>query len=205
MWRISDDIWDLWHSDVTYPQGLGDQFANVLKWAGKSQPGHWPDADMLPLGYLGPAPGWGKARQTRLTHDEQRTLVTLWSIFPSPLMVGGELPSADAWTKSLLTNPEVLLVDQQSTENRPAIANDSIVVWTAKSRSNEAFYVAAFNRSESSQTLHYSWADLGLPSNAYVPRDLWERKDLNSIPTFSIVLAPHACVLYKLTPSGKSR
>ena len=103
MWRISDDIWDLWHSDVTYPQGLGDQFANVLKWAGKSQPGHWPDADMLPLGYLGPAPGWGKARQTRLTHDEQRTLVTLWSIFPSPLMVGGELPSADAWTKSLLS------------------------------------------------------------------------------------------------------
>ena len=127
MWRISDDIWDLWHSDVTYPQGLGDQFANVLKWAGKSQPGHWPDADMLPLGYLGPAPGWGKARQTRLTHDEQRTLVTLWSIFPSPLMVGGELPPADAWTKSLLTNPEVLLVDQQSTENRPGIANDSML------------------------------------------------------------------------------
>ncbi len=205
MWRISDDIWDLWHSDAAYPQGLGDQFANVLKWAGKSQPGHWPDADMLPLGYLGPAPGWGKARQTRLTHDEQRTLVTLWSIFPSPLMVGGELPSADAWTKSLLTNPEVLLVDQQSTENRPVIANESIVVWIAKSPSNEAFYVAAFNRGESPQTLHYSWADLGLPSNAYLSRDLWERRDLNSTPTFSIVLPPHACVLYKLTPSGKSR
>jgi len=56
MWRISDDIWDIWHSDVQYPQGLGDQFQNVLKWAGLSQPGHWPDADMLPLGYLGPLP-----------------------------------------------------------------------------------------------------------------------------------------------------
>src|SRR5579862_3761009 len=71
MWRISDDIWDLWHSTVAYPQGLGDQFQNVLKWAGKSQPGRWPDADMLPLGYLGPAPGWGKPRQSQLSHDEQ--------------------------------------------------------------------------------------------------------------------------------------
>ena len=74
MWRISNDIWDLWHSTVEYPQGLGDQFANVENWAGKSQPGHWPDADMLPLGYLGPAPGWGKPRYTQLTHDEQRRL-----------------------------------------------------------------------------------------------------------------------------------
>src|SRR5580704_10516663 len=58
MWRISDDIWDLWHSAVQYPQGLGDQFANVEKWAGVGRAGHWPDADMLPWGFLGPAPGW---------------------------------------------------------------------------------------------------------------------------------------------------
>ena len=81
MWRISNDIWDLWHSTVDYPQGLGDQFANVAKWAGEAHPGHWPDADMLPLGYLGPAPGWGQPRYTRLTHDEQRTFLTLWCIF----------------------------------------------------------------------------------------------------------------------------
>src|SRR5258707_3618699 len=62
MWRISDDIWDLWHSTVAYPQGLGDQFANVAKWAPLSRAGAWPDADMLPLGHLGPAPGWGQAR-----------------------------------------------------------------------------------------------------------------------------------------------
>jgi alpha-galactosidase len=81
LWRISDDVWDLWHSTVAYPQGLGDQFPRVAKWAGMSRADGWPDADMLPLGYLGPAPGWGKARVSRLTHDEQRTLVTLWSIF----------------------------------------------------------------------------------------------------------------------------
>jgi hypothetical protein len=71
MWRISDDIWDLWHSTVAYPQGLGDQFANVVKWSGLSEPGRWPDADMLPLGFLGPGPGWGAPRRTRLTHDER--------------------------------------------------------------------------------------------------------------------------------------
>jgi len=205
MWRISDDIWDLWHSDVPYPQGLGDQFQNVLKWAGKSQTGHWPDADMLPLGFLGPAPGWGKPRQTRLTHDEQRTLVTLWSIFPSPLMIGGELPSADAWTKNLLTNPEVLLVDQHSTENQPIVANDSIAIWKAQPQSKDAFYIAAFNRGESPQTLQYSWADLGLPGKLYLERDLWQRKDLIAAASFSIVLAPHASVLYKLVPRGASR
>jgi len=105
MWRISDDVWDLWHSTVQFPQGLLEQFATITKWAGVSRPGHWADADMLPLGRLGPNPGWGDPRDTRLSHDEQRTLVTLWCIFHSPLMIGGTLPSLDDWTLSLLTNP----------------------------------------------------------------------------------------------------
>ena len=92
MWRISDDVWDLWHSTVDYPQGLGDQFARVAKWAPYSKPGHWPDADMLPLGYLGPQPGWGKPRRTRLTHDEQRTLLTLWSHLSFAADDGRRLP-----------------------------------------------------------------------------------------------------------------
>ena len=132
LWRISDDVWDLWHSTVEYPQGLGDQFPRVAKWAGMWQPGGWPDADMLPLGYLGPAPGWGKARVSRLTHDEQRTLVTLWSMFRSPLMVGANLPKSDEWTISLLSNAEVIAVDQRSKENRVAVSTDSTVVWTAR-------------------------------------------------------------------------
>jgi hypothetical protein len=201
MWRISDDVWDLWHSDVPYPQGVGDQFANVAKWAGKSEPGHWADADMLPLGRLGPAPGWGQARETKLSHDEQRTLVTLWCIFPSPLMVGGELPSADDWTLSLLTNPEVLEVDQHSTGNHPAIATEKSVVWVASSVSGESHYLAVFNVGPSEATLRYNWKDLGLTEKVYELRDLWERKALPAAASLTVTLPPHGSVLYRLTPA----
>jgi alpha-galactosidase len=200
MWRISNDIWDIWHSTAEYPQGLGDQFANVAKWAGIGQPGHWPDADMLPFGYLGPAPGWGQPRYTRLTHDEQRTFLTLWCIFPSPLMVGGDLPRADAWTTSLLTNPEVITVDQHSTGNHPVVTTDKTVVWVAQSTTADGRYLALFNLTESSQTLRYAWKELGLTNPKYKLRDLWERKDLAGSDSISVTLPPHGSVLYAASP-----
>jgi alpha-galactosidase len=205
MWRISDDVWDIWHNDGPYPKGLGDQFENVTKWAGKSEPGHWPDADMLPFGRLGPAPGWGEPRDTRLSHDEQRMLMTLWVIFPSPLMVGGELPAADAWTLSLLTNPEVIAVDQHSSGNHPVINTDKLntdkaVVWLAQSTSENAQYVAVFNRSESSAMVHYEWKDLGLAGKIYKLRDLWEHKDLGAAGALTAKLPAHGSLLYGLSP-----
>ena len=203
MWRISDDIWDLWHSTVAYPQGLGDQFANVAKWAGKAQAGHWPDADMLPLGYLGPAPGWGQPRYTRLTHDEQRTFLTLWCIFPSPLMVGGDLPKADPWTTSLLTNPEVIAVDQHSTGNHPVITSDKTVVWVAQSAAAGGHYLAVFNLTESTRKVPYAWKDLGFTSTKYKLRDLWERKDLGPADSVTVTLPPHGSVLYEASPVGR--
>ena len=200
MWRISDDIWDLWHSAVPYPQGLGDQFASVAKWARFSQPGHWPDADMLPIGYLGPAPGWGKARSTRLTRDEQRTLITLWAIFRSPLMIGGKLPMADEWTKSLLTNREAIAVDQESTDSRQVIATDKVVVWSSKPLSGRGHNVAVFNIGNEAAKIHYDWRDLGLAASKYKMRDLWEHKDVGPGKALDLVLPSHACVLYFLSP-----
>ena len=196
MWRISDDIWDVWHSDVPYPQGLGDQFANIVKWIGKSQPGRWPDADMLPLGYLGPAPGWGKPRQTRLSHGEQQALMTLWAIFPSPLMVGGDLSRADAWTKSLLTNREVLAMNQHSTANRAAIVTDKVIVLAAESTEEKGTYVAVFNRSSELADIHFTWGELGLPGHEYVLHELWSRLDAGKASALTAKLAPHACLLY---------
>jgi alpha-galactosidase len=199
MWRISDDVWDLWHSTVAYPQGVGDQFANAAKWAAWSGDGHWPDADMLPLGYLGPAPGWGKARATRLTHDEQRTLFTLWSIVRSPLMIGGDLNSADEWTAGLLTNPEVIEVDQHSAESRPVVSGEKTVVWRSKAASGAGYYVAVFNISARAEKVRYRWKELGLSSKRYKVRDLWERRDLGSAKTVVVTLASHGCALYRLT------
>jgi alpha-galactosidase len=198
MWRISNDIWDLWHSSVEYPQGLGDQFASVAKWANTAEPGHWPDADMLPLGYLGPAPGWGKPRVTKLTHAEQRTLVSLWCIFRSPLMIGGELPRADEWTLSLLSNPEVLAVDQQSTGNRVALFKDQKMIWVAQAHDAGSFYIAAFNLAPSEQEAHFTWKDLGLPDVDYAVRDVWERNGLPHARSFDAALPMHGSLLYQL-------
>jgi alpha-galactosidase len=199
MWRVSNDIWDLWHGTTDYPQGVGDQFANAAKWAGASEPGHWPDADMLPVGYLGPAPGWGKPRYTRLTHDEQRTLLTLWSIFRSPLMVGGELKSYDEWTIALLTNPEVIEVDQHSMNSLPVSATDTTVVWLSKQASGNGYYLAVFNLSPDAEKVHYDWKELGLTSAEYRVRNLWERKDLGRAKSMEVMLSSHACVLYSLS------
>jgi hypothetical protein len=199
MWRISNDIWDEWHSDVEYPQGLGDQFPRVAEWAPLREAGHWPDADMLPLGYLGPAPGWGKARQTRLSPAEQRTMVTLWSIFRSPLMVGGDLPHNDAATTALLTNDEVLAVDQHSSGGRAVVQSANLSVWTATLADGKGRYVAIFNTSEHPEELSYTWKQLGWPSGRYVLRDLWEHTDGLPVDRLTVHLASHACVLYRAT------
>ena len=199
-WRISNDIWDLWHSTEFYPQGLNDQFVKVVAWASDTRQGHYPDADMLPLGYLGPAPGWGAPRQTRLTHDEQRTFLTLWGIFRSPLMIGGDLPHNDQWTTSLLTNREFLEVDQHARDTRVAIMSDKDVVWTSKPENGDGSYVAIFNRAEEPQTLHYSWTQLGIHEGSYRLRDLWEHTELGAAKEVTVTLAPRATVIYQARP-----
>jgi alpha-galactosidase len=197
MWRISDDVWDLWHSKVPYPQGLGDQFPRVAQWASLAEPGHWPDADMLPLGYLGPAPGWGEARETRFTHDEQRTLMTLWSMFRSSLMVGANLTKNDEWTTSLLTNAEVIAVDQHSKNNRQVKVEGNLVVWSAQPEQGNGEYVALFNIGESALNAHIEWKDLDLKGTKYKIRDLWLHKDLGS--AIAATIPAHGCVLYKVS------
>jgi hypothetical protein len=210
MWRISDDIWDVWYSSKGFPQGVKNQFSRAALWAGVAQPGHWPDADMLPIGSLRPAAGWGEPRETRLSHDEQQTLLTLWSIFRSPLIMGGNLLLSDAWTTSLLTNAEVIAVDQHSRDNHPVITTDDIVIWTAKPQSGRdsgrnsgrdsgrEFYVAVFNISDTAQTVHYAWSDLGLSESSYRLRDLWTHTDRGLATSLEITLPPHASVLYRI-------
>jgi len=199
MWRVSNDVWDLWHSSAPYPQGLGDQFPRLALWAGHSHSGHWPDADMLPLGYLGPAPGWGAARWTRLSLEEQRTLLTLWCIFQSPLMWGGNPEQTDSWTMSLLTNWEVLEVDQHSTGSRVAFQDDKMVVWIGKPASGKGSYVAAFNLLETPQKVRLTWKDVSLAAGKYLVRDLWKHKDLGTAIDLELDLPSHGSMLYRVT------
>ncbi|MGA8028441.1 MAG: glycoside hydrolase family 27 protein [Bryobacteraceae bacterium] len=199
MWRISGDVWDHWAQwpKQDWSQGLLGQFQLAAKWAPYVKPGHWPDADMLPLGYLGPRPGQGKARQSNFTHDEQRTLLTLWSMLRSPLIMGGNLTKMDTWTESLLTNEEVIAVDQHSTGGRAAVSDGA--VWVAKSESRPSLYIALFNLSDQSRTIDYPLQNLGTSAVSYSVRDLWARKDLGSTDRLKITLPPHASMLYRLS------
>ena len=95
MWRIEDDLWDNWKS-------VKAMYFRAEKWAPLVERGHWPDADMLPLGHIGIRAERGDDRLSLLSHDEQQTLMTFWSIFRSPLMFGGDLATLDAYTRSLL-------------------------------------------------------------------------------------------------------
>ena len=199
MWRISDDTWDLWTASDKFPQGVNNQFPRLAQWVASAHPGHWPDADMLPLGYLGPAPGYGATRRCRLTHAEQQTMLTLWAIFRSPLMLGGNLPATDAWTLALLTNPEVLAVDQASTDNRSVILTGDTAVWSARTADRASTYLAVFNRSDQAQHLHWAWAALGLPSAQYQTRDLWLHRELGVEQVFDTTLQPHASLLLRLS------
>ena len=198
MWRISDDFWDHWGpwKGHEWSQGLLQQFASLAKWAPYTRRGHWPDADMLPLGHLGPHPGEGDPRDTQFTRDEQRTLITLWSIARSPLIMGGDLLSADEWLTSLLANDEVLAVDQHSSSNQPILQTEKTVVWRAAAEGHDGRYVAVFNISDAQQSLSYSWKELGIGGSSLKARDLWEHKDLAPADHLSTTLAPHASALY---------
>ena len=198
MWRISDDEWDVWQSAEKFPQGVNNQFERAAAWAPHSRPGNWPDADMLAIGQLAPVPGWGEARATRLTKDEQRTLLTLWAIFRSPLIMGGNLLRCDDWTKSLLTNAEVIAVDQHSKGNHAVGTTPKAAVWVAEREDGDGYYVAVFNRSDEQQTLRYTWKDLGLKDARFGLRDLWKEQDLPHAEAIEVTLPPHASVLYGL-------
>lgn len=200
LWRISDDMWDLWSKPAgapQFPQALKNQFSPVAAWEPYAGAGHWPDADMLPIGYLGPNPGWGQPRRSRLTHDESRTMVTLWSIARSPLFIGANLLKMDAYTEEDLTNPEVLAVDQSSQNNHQVSDKDGIVVWTASAPEHQGDYVAIFNLNDTPQAVTETWHELGITYGRCMVRDLWKRSDMGYSTQISVTLAPHASAMYR--------
>jgi len=193
MWRIEDDLWDNWKS-------LKNMSARIEAWAGLVEPGHWPDADMLPLGHIGVRAERGDDRLSLLTHDEQRTMMTLWSVFRSPLIFGGDLPTLDPFTTSLLTNAAVLDLDQHSTANRLALSEGDLRVWTANSSAGPPkSYVALINLGDTPLQTHVRWQQIGIKPTAQL-HDLWTGEKLAAGTGLSVKLAPHASALYAFAP-----
>jgi len=194
LWRISDDVWDDWKL-------LKEQFAFCRAWAPYIGANHWPDADMLPLGRIRIRGFQDGERQTRFTKDEQITMLTLWSIFRSPLMMGGDLVNLDPFTLSLLTNVEVLAVDQKSARNRELFARGDQIAWSAQVPGTEDKYLAVFNLGEVSAEIAVTWSELGA-SNKCAVRDLWAGKNLGAFEgKFAPNISPHGARLYRVSPA----
>ncbi len=138
MWRTVGDFWDSW-------QQLKEHFSVFKRWNQYRAFGAYPDGDMLPLGHIGIRAERGENRTTNFTKDEQFTLMTLWSVFRSPMMFGGHLPDNDAFTLSLLTNKEALHVVNHSTNNRELFNKNDLVAWTADDPQTGDKYLALFN------------------------------------------------------------
>ena len=190
MWRISDDFWDEWPL-------LEAQFTRLENWNPHRRPGGWPDADMLPLGRL----ALGQ-RDTRFTPAEQRTVMTLWSIARSPLIMGGDLRHLDAPTLALLANPEVIAVNQHSSDNQPLFIEDGMRIWTARPEGSADLYVALFNTTDKPRELGVDFRWFGLNSPLSV-RDLWERKPVGiAAKRLSATLPAHGAGMYRLGPNS---
>ena len=200
MWRISGDVWDHWLQwpKQEWSQGLLAQFAMAAKWAPLVEPEHWPDADLLPLDYLGPRPGEGKARESEFTPEEARTLVTLWCIFRSPLFMGGNLTKLNDATRTLLTNREVIDVDQHSTGGRQIMNEGQKIVWAARSDRPGVGYLALFNTAGTQQPVEYPLQSLGFSSTSFTIRDLWQQKDMGTSDRVRVTLKPHASALFRV-------
>ncbi len=193
LWRISGDFWDNWSA-------LNHNFDLFAQWQINGAPGHWPDGDMIPFGHIAirncdiKPPRW-----TRFTRDEQLTLMSLWSLAPSPLMLGANLPDNDDWTTALLTNPEVLAVNQDAlgkSAKKMSIPNLKAEAW-ARELADGSYAVGLFNRTGQGISVELTWQQLALGSAPEV-RDLWLRKDLPKSKTFATEIPSHGCVLLQV-------
>lgn len=191
MWRISGDFWDRWDK-------LLNMFSLCEKWYPYVKDGSFPDCDILPLGKLcidGSYMG-DMGRDSGFTKEEQKTMMTLWAVFRSPLFFGGELRLTDNYTLSLVTNPEVINVNQNSEKPLFVYNKGGIAVWQTKIENCTA--VAVFNLSDEEKHYKLSFLNLGI-ENVRAVRDLWARKDIQKCENdVTVSLKPHSSEFFEI-------
>ena len=212
MWRISNDIWDSWSfvhqppKEDDFPMGVRDIFDRLQPWIGQGGDGRWPDADMLPFGMLAPHPGWGESRHSRLTLSEERTQLTLLAMARSPLILGANLTQLDQETRALITNRDVISVNQTGRDNHPVdhlpagLENVRVWVTSGSGRRRSQRFIAVFNLDDKPISVDTSWDKLDLPSGTLTARDLWNGHTLAAAASLKIRLNAHECALYAVNP-----
>jgi alpha-galactosidase len=194
MWRISADFWDKWES-------LKHNFDLMNAWSPFIKTGQWPDADMLPIGRLSlKNRPHGPERMSKFTVPEHYTLMTLWSIARSPLMLGADLLKDTEGIMPFLTNVDVLNVNQNSTDNRQVFKNENYAIWIAIEPGTKNKYVALFNLSEKERKVSF---DLELENlrGKFKVKDLWKGTDKGLIDkSLESNIPPHGAAFFKLTP-----
>jgi alpha-galactosidase len=204
MWRISNDMWDGWSFEGEFPIGIGAAFDKLALWNAHAARGHWPDADMLPIGMLRPQPGWGEARPSKLSPDEQQSQFLLWAIARSPLILGCNLTQLDEPTRALITNPRLIDLSQGLWRSHPSgtlpAALENIRVWIASraGASGDDNVVALFNTGSEPATVKTSWQSLGIESPRSGVVNVITGEALPISDTVSVRLAPHQSAAYRL-------
>ena len=166
--------------------------SRLRKFAG---PGHWNDPDMLVVGNL----GWGKLRSSQLTPNEQYSHLSLWCLLSAPLLIGCDLAQLDPFTLNLLSNDEVLEVDQDTLGQQAGkISNDANAEIWAKDMEDGSIVVGLFNRTEGEQRVEVQWTDIQLEGPHHV-RDLWRQQDLGEFAgSFSAAVPRHGVELVRI-------
>jgi len=194
-WRTTDDVHNNW-------QNVSNSAFNQDPWASYAESGRFNDPDMLVIGVV----GWGKPHPTHLTPDEQYTQISMWCLLSAPLLLGCDLQKLDPFTLSLITNDEVLDIDQDSMGMQATCisTNGGCNVY-AKPLEDGSWAVGLINRGKDSATATLKWEDLKL-TGSYRVRDLWRQKDLGDFNgEFSSQVAPHGIVLIRVIPPAKTK
>jgi hypothetical protein len=194
MWRITDDFWDSWDT-------LLDMFIRCEKWQDHVRPGSWPDCDMLPLGRIGKH--FGQERTTNFTPDEQKTMMTLWCIFGSPLMLGAEMTLLDDWTLSLLQNETLLRLENGHFTARQVLRDQEKCVWAAVDPATGEGYVALFNLSSEAKNIEISQAECAatFPEGWFAAdpgpwTEVWSGADCIFADCIGGTIPPHGALLF---------
>jgi alpha-galactosidase len=191
LWRTTGDIFDCWNCKKEWSTGwltILDQQAGLESFAG---PGHWNDPDMLEVGNGG------------MSATEYRSHFSMWSMLAAPLIAGNDLKNMSPAIKEILTNPEVIAVDQDELgmQGRRVRTDGDMEVWVKQLRDGSRA-VVLFNRSASDGEMSVDWIELGYPARLSAEvRDLWNKKELGTFGgKFSAKVASHGVVMLRVTP-----